>query len=91
MSSGSVNNVRGNDIDIAVGIPVGEVPGELDSVGTPSDPTVTGPEAALFSTPAPDPTASAPAPAVDTLPVHSDRIFNKLQARKLETSSWSHF
>ena len=74
MSSGSVNNVRGNDIDIAVGIPVGEVPGELDSVGTPSDPTVTGPEAALFSTPAPEPTASAPAPAVDTLPVHSDMV-----------------
>ena len=72
MSSGSVDNVQGIDIDIAIGIPVGEVQGELDSMGPPVDPTVTGPEAALFSIHSPEPKASTPAPAADTLPVHSD-------------------
>ena len=65
MSSGNVHKVHSDDIDVALDTPVDGVRGELDSAESPSASTITGPEAALFST---------SAPAVDPLPVHSDMV-----------------
>ena len=65
MSSGNVHKVHSDDIDVAVDTPVDGVRDELGSAESPSASTITGPEAALFST---------SAPAVDPLPVHSDMV-----------------
>ena len=84
MSSGNVHKVHSDDIDVANDTPVDGVRGELDSAGSPSASTITGPEAALFST---------SAPAVDPLPVHFDMVersgLRKLPPGKKRSASYS--
>ena len=70
MSSGDVHKVHSDDIDVAVDTPVDGVRDELGSAESPSASTITGPEAALFST---------SAPAVDPLPVHSDMVAERVK------------